>query len=148
MRLLALVAVLALGAPSLAQAESADGLTVPIDQARILRIPRQAGSVIIGNPSIADITIHDARTLVMTGRSYGITNLVVLDTAGEVMLDDSVVVSAAEDHSLRVYRQGTRQTFSCAPTCEPKVAIGDETGVFAGTVKQVQDHDSLSQPSN
>jgi Flp pilus assembly secretin CpaC len=148
MRLLALAAVLAFGAPSFAHAESADGLTVPIDQARILRIPRQAGSVIIGNPSIADITIHDARTLVMTGRSYGITNLVVLDTAGEVMLDDSVVVSAAEDHSLRVYRQGSRQTFSCAPTCEPKVAIGDTLAAFESVTDQVKAHDALSQPSN
>lgn len=148
MRLLALAAVLALGAPPLAHAESVDGLTVPIDQARILRIPRQAGSVIIGNPSIADITIHDARTLVMTGRSYGITNLVVLDTAGEVLLDDSVVVSAVEDHSLRVYRQGSRQTFSCAPTCEPRVTIGDDPTAFGSAVDQVQSHDRLSQSSN
>ncbi|MBB3933977.1 pilus assembly protein N-terminal domain-containing protein [Aureimonas phyllosphaerae] len=148
MRHLVLASILALGSPSLALADSADPLTVPIDQARILRIPRQAGSVIIGNPSIADITIHDARTLVLTGRSYGLTNLVVLDTNGDVVLDDSVMVSTVEDHSLRVYRQGSRQTFACAPTCEPKVTIGDDPITFESTTLQVQRHDALSQSSN
>ncbi len=148
MRHLVLAAAFVLIGSPFAKAEGRDGLTVPIDQARILRIQRQAASVIIGNPSIADVTIHDARTLVLTGRSYGLTNLVVLDSDGEVLLDDSVVVSSVEDHSVRVYRQEARTTYSCTPTCEPKVTIGDNVLDFAMTVKQVQDHDSLSQSGN
>ena len=144
MRHLVLAAVLALSGPSLALAEG--GLTVAVDHARILRIPREAGSVIIGNPSIADITIHDARTLVLTGRSYGNTNLVVLDGAGEVVLDDSVTVSGNEDNSVRVYRQALRSTYSCSPNCEPKVVIGDDSDAFSGAIGQVMSHDSLSTP--
>ncbi|RIY00951.1 pilus assembly protein CpaC [Aureimonas flava] len=148
MRHVVLAAVVLLAGPSVAQAGSTDGLTVPIDQARILRIPRQAASVIIGNPSIADITIHDSRTLVLTGRSYGVTNLVVLDNDGEVMLDDSVLVSSVEDHSVRVYRQDVRTTYSCSPICAPKVVIGDDLGAFSVAVDQVKQHDGLSQPAN
>lgn len=148
MRPFVLAALVLLAGPSVSHAGSTDGLTVPIDQARILRIPRQAGSVIIGNPSIADITIHDARTLVLTGRSYGLTNLVVLDTNGEVVLDDSVMVSSVEDHSVRVFRQADRTTYSCSPVCEPKVTIGDDMISFSKAVTQVQDHDKLSQPGN
>jgi Flp pilus assembly secretin CpaC len=148
MRPFVLAAIVALAAPTSAQAESTNGLSVPIDQVRILRIPRQAGSVIIGNPSIADITIHDARTLVLTGRSYGITNLVVLDTAGEVVLDDSVMVSSDESHSLRVFRQAERTSYSCSPACEPKLAIGDYHIPFKVAVEQLEDHEKLSQPGN
>ncbi len=148
MRHLVLAAAVLLAGSAVAKAESGDGLTVPIDQARILRIQRQAASVIIGNPSIADVTIHDARTLVLTGRSYGTTNLVVLDSEGAVLLDDSVVVSANEAHSLRIYRQEARTTYSCSPTCEPKLAIGDSIMDFSTTLNQIQSHDSLSQSAN
>ncbi|WP_279481031.1 pilus assembly protein N-terminal domain-containing protein [Aureimonas sp. SK2] len=146
MRHLVLAAVLVLSGASFAQAEGGRGLTVAVDHARILRIPREAGSVIIGNPSIADITVHDARTLVLTGRSYGNTNLVVLDASGEVVLDDTVVVSGNEDNSLRVYRQASRSTYSCSPNCEPKVVIGDDADAFSSAVGQVGTHDSLSTP--
>ena len=148
MRHLALATLVLLAAPSFANAENGDGLSVPIDQARVLRIPRKASSVIVGNPSIADITIHDARTLILTGRSYGVTNLVVLDADGEVVLDDSVVVSSNEDHSLRVYRQEARTSYSCSPTCEPKVAIGDNIMDFSAATEQVAKHDSLSTGGN
>ncbi len=67
MRHLALATLVLLAAPSFANAGSGDGPVRPIDQARVLRIPRKASSVIVGNPSIADITIHDARTLILTG---------------------------------------------------------------------------------
>lgn len=148
MRHLVLAAALVLSGPSLAQAEGNDGLSVAVDHARILRIPREAGSVIIGNPSIADITIHDARTLVLTGRSYGNTNLVVLDGDGEVVLDDTVTVSSNEEKSVRIYRQAARTTFSCSPNCEPKVAIGDTTGTYDAVIDQVRAHDNLSTPKN
>ena len=39
--------------------------------ARILRISAPAATVIIGNPGVADVTIQDPQTLVLTGKSYG-----------------------------------------------------------------------------
>ncbi len=72
----------------------------------------------------------------------------MLDGDGEVMLDDSVVVSSNEDHSLRVYRQDARTSYSCSPTCEPKVAIGDSKQISPTRPDKVEDHDKLSQAAN
>lgn len=139
---LLIAASLALGAAP-ALAEKTGGLDVAVDHARILKIPRAAGTIIIGNPSIVDVTVHDAETLVLTGRSYGVTNVVVLDPGGEVVLDDDVTVTSREDRSVRVYRQAARTTYSCSPHCEPKVTVGDEEGSFARALGQFQSHESM-----
>lgn len=139
---LLIAAGLALGAVP-AKAASPSGIDVAVDHARILKIPRAAGTVIIGNPSIVDVTVHDAETLVLTGRSYGVTNVVVLDPAGEVVLDDDVTVTSREDRSLRVYRQAARTTYSCSPHCEPKVTIGDVQESFGQALGQFQSHEAM-----
>ncbi|WP_019996115.1 pilus assembly protein N-terminal domain-containing protein [Aureimonas ureilytica] len=139
---LLIVAALALGAAP-AFAEKAGGLDVAVDHARILKIPRAAGTIIIGNPSIVDVAIHDAETLVLTGRSFGMTNVVVLDAGGEVVLDDDVTVTSREDRSVRVYRQAARTTYSCSPQCEPKVTVGDEDGSFSQALGQFQSHEAM-----
>ncbi|WP_062233908.1 pilus assembly protein N-terminal domain-containing protein [Aureimonas sp. N4] len=136
------LAVLAAGAPA-AMAESVGGLDVAVDHARILKIPRAAGTIIIGNPSIVDVTVHDAETLVLTGRSYGVTNVVVLGPAGDVVLDDDVTVTSREDRSVRIYRQAARSTFSCSPRCEPKVTVGDEDDNFSRALAQFKSHEGM-----
>lgn len=143
---LLIAAGLALGTVPVSAA-SPSGIDVAVDHARILKIPRAAGTVIIGNPSIVDVTVHDAETLVLTGRSYGVTNVVVLDPAGEVVLDDDVTVTSREDRSLRVYRQASRTTYSCSPHCEPKVTIGDVQESFGQALGQFQSHESMVSAS-
>ncbi|BDA82646.1 hypothetical protein Sa4125_01880 [Aureimonas sp. SA4125] len=119
-------------------------LQVSVDHARILKIDRPAASVIIGNPSIVDITVHDSRTLVLTGRSYGITNLVVLDGDGASILDEEVAVHAFEKSTVRIYRQAERTTFACLPTCEPTVTIGDTSEAFANAAGQFNTRQTIS----
>ena len=50
-----------------AAAEEPGNLVVIQDQAKLLRISAPAHTVIIGNPGIADVTIQDPQTLVLTG---------------------------------------------------------------------------------
>ncbi|MBP0651082.1 pilus assembly protein N-terminal domain-containing protein, partial [Mycobacterium tuberculosis] len=60
-RLLCGVAVIGLlSAPALAK----DPIVVTMDRAKVMRIPAPADTVIIGNPAIADVSIHDRQTLV------------------------------------------------------------------------------------
>ena len=60
--------------------------------ARILRIGSPAATVVIGNPGVADVTIQDPETLVLTGKSYGETNMIVLDAKGNPIADTMVDV--------------------------------------------------------
>jgi Flp pilus assembly secretin CpaC len=95
-----------------------DMLRVYMDQARILKLDRDVKKVIVGNADVADVTVADARTIVLTGRSYGATNLVLLDIGGNAILDERVIVAVDEANTLRVYKQTERSVLSCSPNCE------------------------------
>src|SRR5882757_9835920 len=70
----------------------ADTITVAVDRAKVMRMSRPADVVIVGNPSIADATVQDNQTLIITGKSFGSTNLIVLDAAGQSIAESVVTV--------------------------------------------------------
>ena len=53
-----------------------------MNQAKIVKLSRAADTIVIGNPEIADASVQDASTVVLTGKGFGVTNLVVLDEDG------------------------------------------------------------------
>lgn len=105
---------------------SAQGIDVMMNQATILKLPRNADTVIVGNPEIADASVQDATTLVLTGKGFGVTNLVVLDASGTPILDDQVTVSRSTVSTVRIYRRASIQTLSCTPYCEGAFRTGAE----------------------
>lgn len=140
------VALLAvLGVVFAAPASAEERLSVALDRAKVVKIDRAAETIIVGNPSIVDVAIHDARTLILTGRSFGVTNLVVLDAGGEAVVDQSVVVGNVETASVRIYRQAERTTYSCNPSCEPTLAIGDAPWAFNATAEQLGVREGLAR---
>jgi Flp pilus assembly secretin CpaC len=117
---------------------TADPISVIVDRAKVLRISRPASTVIVGNPAIADAAIQDNQTLIITGRSYGTTNLIVLDAAGQSIADEVVTVEPSNDQVVTVYRRAMRQTYSCAPDCSPVLTLGDSPSSFDSTNNQIQ----------
>ncbi|MGN6551393.1 MAG: pilus assembly protein N-terminal domain-containing protein [Pararhizobium sp.] len=101
-----------------ATAETGGRIRVYMDHARILKLDRPVEKVIIGNSNIADVTVADPKTIVLTGKSFGATNLVLLGKDGKPILDDNVLVSIDEENTVRVYRQADRTVLSCSPYCE------------------------------
>ncbi|AKI02766.1 Pilus formation protein N terminal region [Hoeflea sp. IMCC20628] len=98
-----------------------DVIRVFMDHARILKLDRTISKVIIGNAAVADVAISDPQTIVLTGKSYGTTNLVILDQAGDAIVDERILVSVDEANTLRVFKQTSRSVFSCSPSCEEHV---------------------------
>jgi Flp pilus assembly secretin CpaC len=135
MPLLRTLIVIALAAsvalPSAVMAASTDPITVKANMARILRISAPAATVIIGNPGVADVTIQDPQTLVLTGKSYGETNLIVLDSAGNPVADTMVSVVQAPSDMVTVYAGTARNTLSCQPVCQQTVTLGDDQAFSA-----------------
>jgi Flp pilus assembly secretin CpaC len=115
---------LGLGGSALAQQ---DILRVYMDQARVLKLDRPVSKVIVGNAKVADATVADSKTIVLTGRSFGTTNLVLLDADGNAILDESILVSIDEANTVRVFRQTERSVLSCTPNCEQHSQQGTET---------------------
>lgn len=110
-----IAAFLALVAAGAAHAQS---LPVRIDEAARVALPAPARDVVIGNPAVADVTIIDGRNLLIMGRGYGVTNLVVLDAGGRTILDRQIVVSASDAGRVSFYRGPDVYNYACAPRCE------------------------------
>jgi Flp pilus assembly secretin CpaC len=55
---------------------------VTIDFARLLTLDRAATTVVIGNPGLAVAQLSDDRTIILTGKTAGATNLIALDAEG------------------------------------------------------------------
>ena len=138
------VATLASLAAFVATATATDPISVIVDRAKVLHISQPANVVIIGNPAIADATIQDSQTLIITGRSYGTTNLIVLDKQGRTIADNVVTVEPSNDKVVTVYRRASRQTLSCTPECSPVLSLGDTPTVFQATNTQIQAARSLA----
>lgn len=99
--------------------DSGDGLLrVFMNQARVLKLDRPVSKVIVGNAEVADATVADPTTIVLTGRSFGTTNLVLLDSEGNAIADERILVSIDEGNTVRVFRQTERTVLSCTPNCE------------------------------
>ncbi len=101
-----------------AQDEDSDLLRVFMNHARVLKLDRPVSKVIVGNANVADATVADATTIVLTGRSFGTTNLVLLDAEGNAIADERILVSIDEGNTVRVFRQTERSILSCTPNCE------------------------------
>ena len=112
-------------------AARAETISVGIDEARVMRLPQGASTVVIGNPLIADATLQSGGILVLTGKGYGTTNMLALDRGGRVILDRTIQVQTAAGTDLVVvYRGDKRQSYSCAPECAPRITLGDDTEFF------------------
>lgn len=133
------VAVCALACilPASAQAQAND-LIVHYDQSQLIRLPRRATEVIIGNPSIADVSIQGGNLIVVTGKSFGTTNIIALDEQRNVIQDQRVIVNHDDRRSLVLYKGPQRETYTCSPTCTPTITIGDESGYFEDITKHTQ----------
>ena len=112
-----------------ANAKAAD-LVVAYDQSQLLRLPRAVSSVIIGNPSIADVAIQGGNLLVVTGKTFGVTNIIALDAERNIIQDQRIVVKRDEVRTVNLTKGGLRQSYSCTPNCSPTLTIGDDTAYF------------------
>jgi hypothetical protein len=119
------IAALALAffAPALPSV-AAPALTVAVDHVARLSVSRPAGSVIVGNPAVADVTVVDPRTVYVSGRNYGISEVVVLDEIGRTVWQGDVVVTAPTQGEVSIYRGSQVTEMACSGLCAPTLRSG------------------------
>lgn len=110
---LALAVTALLATPALAQT-----LSVRTDQAVRIALSSPAKDVAVGNPAIADVQVLDERNILVIGKGFGTTNVVVLDRSGRLILDRVVVVSAPDAGKVTVYKGSSASQYACSPRCE------------------------------
>src|SRR5215210_8279707 len=86
-----------LGRPAEAAPNGVPPVTVIIDHAKVVKLPEKTQTVIVGNPIIADVTVQRNGILVVTGKSYGVTNLIALDAAGGLLTESLISVQTPSE---------------------------------------------------
>ena len=118
-------------------------LSVSVNRAKVIKLPEKTQTVIIGNPGVADISIQKSGVVVLTGKSFGVTNFIALDSSGGMIGESMVSVTAPSDATLTVQRGLERQTYSCTPVCQPSVALGDANGYYSETKGQADQNSAF-----
>jgi hypothetical protein len=114
-------ALVSFAGPALA----ANDVTIYTDQAKILQFTGRPGTIVVGNPSIADVTVQGERVVLM-GRSYGVTNIIILDQDGKQLAALDVTVQITDKNAVHVFKAGGRMSLVCAPVCEQTLQVGDD----------------------
>lgn len=119
-------------------------VTVMIDHAKVVKLPERTQTVIVGNPIIADVTVQKNGILVVTGKSYGVTNLIALDAGGVLLTESLISVQAPNESLVTVQRGLERESYSCTPNCQPSLLLGDANKYFSEVGGQAGQRNTLA----
>lgn len=92
-------------------------VNIEVNHSRLHNLGQAASSIIVGNPSIADVSISNDNTLIVFGRAYGTTNLIALDASGRQIANLDIKVVGASTGVMTVNRGANQTSYSCAPDC-------------------------------
>lgn len=127
---LLIAALFAAAAATAVSAQSAP-LNVEIDQATRVPLRAAAGSIIVGNPQIADVTVVDSNTLYITGKGYGVTEVVAVDAIGRTVFQRQIVVTdGAGAGRVRMWRGAQSTEMACGSSCS--ASVRGSSGSVAG----------------
>lgn len=133
-------------APAPARADTV--VDVMLDKARVLKMPPGAETIVVGNPIIADVTTLKKNGLVVvTGKGFGETNVILLDGAGNALQELTVRVQASRA-LITVQRGTSRESYACQPRCEPTVSLGDSTEFLKDASSQISSRNTLATPAS
>ena len=112
-------------------------LTVLTDQTQMIALSQDPGTVVVGNPSIADVSV-DGKRLFLHGRGYGNTNIIILDVQGNQLANFDVSVTHDASAELAIFSANSspaehpsRYSYACDPLCQKTVIAGDNPAFFS-----------------
>ncbi|BAQ49021.1 MULTISPECIES: pilus assembly protein N-terminal domain-containing protein [Methylobacterium] len=143
-RAASLLLAAALLGPAAAQGSDGAIVTVMVDNAKVIRLPERTATVIVGNPIIADVSLQRNGIVVLTGKSFGSTNLIALDSAGTMLAESAISVRAGSPSVVTVQRGLERESYSCTPACQPAMQLGDAQRYFSEVSGQAGQRNSLA----
>lgn len=142
----ALFAALAIASISPAFAAGKGGLALSMDEVRTLTFEKAITTIYVGNPSIADITMIDARHAFILGKAYGRTNIVALNHDGVQIYNQRVDVAQGGVETLTLNRGPQRVTYNCnSGRCEAQPTPGDSKDVFEAMTGQLNTHSDVAR---
>jgi Flp pilus assembly secretin CpaC len=123
-----------------------DAVALALDEVHTLTFRSPVSTVYVGNPSIADVNMIDARHAFVQGKGYGSTNIMALNRDNVMVFNTHVTVTGSNDGGTVTLNRGAqRVTLNCAGgRCEPTPMPGD--GKDADTVSgQITAHQATAR---
>lgn len=130
-----LVAALALpmwivfGMASAAAAQPGSSVTVKADQATLVALAGDPATVLIGNALFAELSLKKGM-IVIHGRQYGTTNVIVLDKENKELANFELNVVRGGSQNVTVRKGTSAFSYMCAPSCEGALQVGDNPEHF------------------
>ena len=123
---------------------NATPVTVEVDQSQLVMLTTDPATVVVGNPSIADISLN-GKQMFLHGHSFGETNIMVFDASGNKIINYYVSVAHHTDNQVTIFAASARHldgidryTYTCAPNCEGNMMVGDSSTFFGTTMGNSQ----------
>jgi hypothetical protein len=120
-------------------------VNVRLDQNTLMALKAPAGTVLIGDPSVVDVSLISPRQIAILGRGYGQTNVIITDRTGRVIFQEVVEVSRASQNRVSVYRGPLLSNFTCAPGCERTPSPGEDNSSYTTYASSYKDHTTTAQ---
>ncbi len=103
------------------QAKLPEKTTHPIvrltpDKSELIRLEKDAASIIVGNPAHINVIADSAKTLVIVPRLPGATHFTVLGKQGQVIMQRHVIVASPKEDYVRIKRTCSGDDDECAKT--------------------------------
>jgi hypothetical protein len=126
---------------------ASDTVALALDEVHTLTFKTPVATVYVGNPTIADVTMLDARHAFVQGKGYGRTNIVALNRDNVQVFNAHVTVVGARDSGTVTLNRGAqRVTLTCAGgRCEPTPTPGDDQKAFDAANNQANTHQAQAR---
>lgn len=124
-----------------------DTVALALDEVHTLTFKTPVATVYVGNPTIADVTMLDARHAFVQGKGYGRTNIVALNRDNVQVYNANIAVVGSQDSSTVTLNRGAqRVTLTCAGgRCEPTPTPGDDQKAFDAVNNQSSVHQAAAR---
>ena len=86
------------------------------EKSELVRLPRSAASIIVGNPAHMNVMADSADTLVIIPRMPGASHFTVLDEYGDIIIQRHVIIASPQKNYIRVRRSCANGDESCQST--------------------------------
>lgn len=126
----------------------ASDVGVPMDEVRIVTFKQPVATVFMGNTTIADVNMIDARHAFILGKTFGETNMIALNGSGHQVANDHVTVFGRRMGMVTLNKGANQYNFTCTKAhCETQPVPGDEKQYFDATHGAVATHEDMGVKS-
>ena len=121
--LLAALIAAPIAALSAAAALAAPGsMVLQLKQSERVLLPGVVTNVVVDDPAVADVALVDNHSVIVIGKGYGSTGILVLGRDGHTLMHSQIAVVAPDVGPVTVYNGATATEFSCLRRCQALAA--------------------------